>query len=210
MAVIMKKCLFFLLVLIYALQGFGQEKKLIQFTGRAFNEFVQPLAFTNIIIINRGRGTLSDAEGKFSFVAELNDTIIFSSMGYKKAIVIIPDTLKSKFYTRDILLQADTFMIAEVEVYQWKNYEEFKQAFLNLELPEDDLDRAQRNIALIKQQLLINDDPLPSSNFNYIMQQNTLKSFNRGTYPTYQVFNIMAWSKFFQALKNGDFKNDKK
>jgi hypothetical protein len=43
-----------------------------------------------------------------------------------------------------------------------------------------------------------------------MMQQNTWKSFNRGTYPTYQIFNLVAWNKFIKALKNGDFKNKKK
>ena len=191
-------------------QVFGQDKELIQYTGRTFNEFVQPLSYTHIIITNRGIGTISDKEGKFSFIVQPNDTVMFSTLGYKRAMVIIPDNLESKFYTRDVLLEADTFMIAEVEVYPWVDYEEFKEAFKNLELPEDDLDRARANIALIKQQLEMNTDPLPSRNFNYMMQQNTWKSFNRGTYPTYQIFNIVAWTKFFEALKNGDLKNKKK
>lgn len=201
--------MFFLVVVIFSAQGFGQDKLLVQFTGRVFNEYIHPLPYASIVIKNLGRGTITDKDGKFSFVTMINDTIVFSSMGYKKAIVIIPDTLSSKFYTRDVLLAADTFMIAEVEVYPWKDYEEFKEAFLNLELPEDDLDRARRNIALIKQQLKNDDTPLPHGNFNQMMLQNTTESFNRGTYPTYQVFNIVAWAKFFEALKNGDFKNKK-
>ena len=208
--VIMKKWMFFLMFICFSIQGFGQDKHLVQYTGRVFNEYIQPLAYANIIIENLGRGTITDKDGKFSFVTMVNDTIVFSSMGYKKAIVIIPDSLDSKFFTRDVLLKADTFMIAEVEVYPWKDYEEFKEAFLNLELPEDDLDRARRNIALIKQQLKENNDPSPGANFNQMMQLNTAKSFNRGTYPTYQIFNVVAWAKFFEAIKNGDLKNSSK
>jgi hypothetical protein len=203
----MKRLLIIITIFVSFWELQAQEKELIQYTGRVFNEFLQPLPYAHIIIENRDLGTITDNDGKFSFIVQPNDTVAFSSMGYKKALIIIPDTLDSKFYTRDVLLASDTFMIAEVEVYQWKDYEEFKEAFLNLELPEDDLDRARRNIAMIKEQLKINDDPLPSANFDYMMDRNTWKSFNRGTYPTYQIFNVLAWQKFFQALKNGDFKN---
>jgi len=186
----------------------GQDKELVQLTGRVFNEFLQPLSFTNIVIVNRGRGTISDKTGKFSFVVQKNDTILFSSMGYKKAMVVIPDSLDSKFFIRDVLLASDTIMIAAVEVYPWKDYEEFKEAFINLELPDDDMDRARKNIALIQEQLAMEVNPMPISNYRYTMEQQTWKAFNRGTTPTYQIFNLMAWSKFFQAIKNGDFKND--
>ncbi|MBN2486856.1 MAG: hypothetical protein JXB34_12850 [Bacteroidales bacterium] len=187
----------------------GQDEKLVQFTGRVFDDFIQPLPYTHIVDLTGGRGTISDREGKFSFVARANDTIIFSAMGYKRSMVVIPDNLPEPFYTRDVLMQGDTFMIAEVEVYPWRDYEEFKEAFLNLELPDDDLERARKNIALIKTQIMMDNTPLPSENFNYIMQKNYNESFTRGTYPTYQIFNVFAWQKFFQALKNGDFKNKK-
>ena len=188
----------------------GQDENLVQFTGRAFNEYLRPLPYAHIVVLYKGRGTITDRDGKFSFVAEKNDTITFSTLGYKKAIVIIPDTLREKFFTRDILLQSDTFLIPEVEIYPWKDYEEFKEAFLNLELPESDLDRARKNIALIKTQIMLNEDPSVAANFNQVMNQNLRESFNRGTYPTYQVFNIMAWAKFFEALKNGEFKKNNK
>lgn len=197
------------LLLIFSCKLMAQEKKLIQFTGRVFNEFVQPLPFTDIAIVNKKRGAITDREGKFTFVVEPFDTIRFTSMGYKKAFVIIPDTLSKKFYTRDVLLEADTFMIAEVEIYPWKDYNEFKEAILNLQLPEDDMDRAQRNIAMIKAQIKLEQDPSGSANYRHVMQQNMNGSLTRGTYPTYQIFNIMAWSKFFEALKKGDFKQNK-
>lgn len=206
----MKSILTILLVLCCTVHLWGQEPKLVQFTGRVFNEYVQPMPFVSVAITNRGIGTITDKQGKFSFVTKVNDTILFSSMGFKKAQVIIPDSLDSKFFTRDILMESDTFMIEAVEVYPWKDYEEFTEAFINLKLPDDDLDRARKNIALIQEQLAREVNPMPVDNYRYMMDQHTYKSFNRGTVPTYQVFNIMAWAKFFEALKNGDFKDDRK
>jgi hypothetical protein len=187
----------------------AQEEKLLQFTGRVFDDFIQPLPYTHVLITNSGRGTITDREGKFSFVVVESDTVLFSVVGFKKSFVVVPSNLEEPFFTRDVLMQRDTFMIEEVEVYPWHDYEEFKEAFINLELPDDDLERARKNIALIKTQIMLDRNPSASENFDYIMQKNYNESFIRGTYPTYQIFNVFAWQKFIQALKNGDFKNDK-
>lgn len=187
----------------------AQDKRLVQFTGRVFDDFIQPLPFAHIYITNSGRGSITDREGKFSFVAVEYDTIVFSTMGFKRSVVVIPSNLDEPFFTRDVLMQRDTFMIAEVEVYPWHDYDEFKEAFLNLELPEDDLERARKNIALIKTQIMLDQSPSASENFDYIMQKNYNETFTQGTYPTYQIFNVFAWQKFIKALKNGDFKYDK-
>lgn len=198
---------FFLVCLVPSMAQ--DDNELIQITGRVFDEYLHPLPYAHILILNSDRGAITDREGKFSFIVVERDTIMFSTLGYKRSIVIVPDNLEKPFYTRDVLLQRDTFMIAEVEVYPWKDYEEFKEAFINLELPEDDLERARKNIALIKTQIILDNSPSASENFDHVMQQQYNETFNRGTYPTYQIFNVFAWSKFFQALKNGDFKNNK-
>lgn len=198
-----------LILVVFVNNSFAQkEERLVQITGRVFDDFLQPLPYANIFVLNSNRGAITDRTGKFSFVVVENDTIMFSSLGFKKSIVIVPKDLPTPFLNRDILLERDTFMIAEIEVYPWRNYEEFKEAFLNLELPDDDLERARKNIAMIKAQIIMDNSPSPRQNFDYIMQQQYNESFNRGTYPTYQIFNVFAWSKFFEALKNGDFKNN--
>ena len=205
------KSLFFvsiLLIITYNLYAQNPEgPRLIQFTGRVFNEYLQPLKYAHIMIINKRKGGITDREGKFSIVVNENDSIHFSSMGFKHAVVVIPDTLDSPFFIRDVLMRSDTFAIPEVEVYPWNDYDEFKEAFLNLELPEDDLDRARKNIALIKTQMIIENNPSASGNFNQIMQKEFNNLSYRGMTPTYQIFNVFAWRKFIKALKNGDFKN---
>jgi hypothetical protein len=179
---------------------------LVQLTGRLMDELLQPLPYAHILVLNNYRGTITDSEGKFSFVTQVHDTIMFSSLGYKRRIFVIPGTLKEPFLTMDIILQQDTFMIEEVEIYPWKSYEEFKRAFLNLELPEDDMDNARKNIALLKTQIILDETPNARANFNKILEDQYRQTFNRGLYPSYQLFNIMAWAEFFKALKRGDFK----
>jgi len=208
-----KTFLFSISALIFLLPAlYGQDNNimkkgdLVQLTGRLLDELLQPLPYAHILVLNNYRGTITDRDGKFSFVTQVHDSIMFSSLGYKRKILVIPDTLKEPYLSMDIILPQDTFMIAEVVIYPWKSYEEFKRAFLNLELPDDDMDNARRNIALLKTQIILDETPNSRANFNQILEDQYRQSFNRGTYPTYQVFNIMAWAEFFKALKRGDFK----
>ncbi len=203
----MRKYLTFIIIHILSLFViYGQDKNLVQLSGRITNEVSEPLPFAHVLIMNNFRGTITDREGKFSLVVEVFDTILFSTVGYKRKLLTIPDTLAKPFLITEIMLQEDTIMIAEVRIYPWKSYEEFKRALLNLKLPEDDNERARRNIALIKTQIILDNDPNARENFQYVMEQQYRETFSQGMYPSYQIFNAFAWAKFFQALKRGDFK----
>ena len=87
-------------------------------------------------------------------------------------------------------------------------YEEFKEAFVNLNLPTDDMEKARRNIALIRTQIIMDHEPNARANFQHIMEQQYQQTFIKGQLPSYQLFNVFAWAKFFQALKRGDFSRD--
>jgi hypothetical protein len=190
-------------------ESYGQNEKLVQLTGRIRNVLLQPLPFSHIFIMNNMRGTITDNQGKFSIVTEVNDTIMFSCLGYKRKTIVIPDNLPEPFLTLDIVLPEDTFFIGEVVVYPWKNYEEFKEAFLNLKLPDDDMERARRNIALMKTQIIMENSPDARENFQYVMERQYQETFNQGTVPSYQILNPLAWVKFFEAIKRGDYKKKK-
>ncbi len=208
-----------LLTLITAIQTFviqaqlfkdKDERNLVQFTGRLTDELLQPLPYAHILILNNYRGTITDQHGKFTLVTEANDSIMLSTVGYKRKIITVPDNLEEPFFTLDIILQTDTFMIDEVVVYPWKSYEEFKEAFLNLKLPDDDMDNARKNIALLKTQIILDETPSARANFQHILNQQYRETFNQGQYPSYQIFNAFAWAEFFKALKRGDFKKYEK
>ncbi len=206
----MKYLILPVVIFLFVSQVKGQDRKLVQLSGRITDEQTEPLPFAHVLIMNNYRGTITDREGKFSLVVEVFDTVLFSTLGYKRRTMVVPDTLPRPFITTDIVLQEDTILIAEVEVYPWRSYEEFKEALLNLKLPDDDNERARRNIALIKTQIILYNEPNARENFQYVMEQQYRETFNQGMYPSYQIFNPFAWAKFFQALKRGDFKSDKK
>ena len=90
------------------------DEKLIQLSGVVRNEYLQPLQFVHILIMNQRRGTISDTRGMFSFVVHPHDTIMFSAVGYKRTGLIIPDTLASFSYPVDVIMEGDTIEIKEV------------------------------------------------------------------------------------------------
>ncbi len=187
----------------------SQEEELVQFSGIVRDLQNQTLPHVNIIILNERRGTTSDRRGMFSFVVRPNDTILFSHLGFKGTIHVIPDSLGGQQYPADIYMVSDTFQLAEVRIYPWKTYHEFKEAFLALELPDDDQQRAYHNIALIKTQIRMNDlGPSPTINYREVMKQQYNEMYTAGQYPYYTIFDPMRWARFFESLKRGDFKQD--
>ena len=197
----------FFLAVVYS--GLAQEKKLIQLSGRIINELREPLPFSHILIMNSYRGAITNTDGRYSLVVEEGDTVLFSSVGYKRKYLRMPESLSRPFLQLDILLEVDTIMINAVEIYPWKSYEEFKEAFVNLKLPNDNMERARRNIALLRTQIIMDHDPDARENFSHVMEQQYRQTFTQGQNPSYQLFNPFAWAKFFEALKRGDFKSKK-
>jgi hypothetical protein len=186
----------------------AQDKKLIQLSGKVTDELLRPLPFAHVLVLENYRGAITNVYGNFSLVEEATDSILISAVGYKSKYMMIPENLPSNFLNIEVILRIDTLVIAEAKIYPWKTYEEFKEAFVNLNLPTDDMEKARRNIALIRTQIIMDHEPNARANFQHIMEQQYQQTFIKGQLPSYQLFNVFAWAKFFQALKRGDFSND--
>ena len=200
--------LLLILILPVAFTGLNarqNDNDAIQISGYIMDESNQPLPYAHIIVLNAKKGGVADRRGRFSFIVYPNDTLVFSSMGYKKEQLIIPDTLNLIHYSVDIHLPVDTFEIREVTVFPWATYEEFREAFIALDLPEDDYDRAIANIALIQTWMELEGLPAdPGASFRVAMQQH----YNRNMYagqPPNNLLNPLSWAQFIQAVREGRF-----
>ena len=189
-----------------------EDKDLVQFSGVVLNiDSLHPVPFASIIIKDTYRGTMSDYYGFFSFVARMNDTIVFSSVGYKKTNFVIPDTLTENRYSLIQVLLRDTILLKEAVIYPWPTKDQFKNAFLSLNIPDDDLARAKKNLESQKlQELAENLPPDGSLNYKFTMQQQYSKLYTVGQLPKNNLLNPIAWMQFINAWKNGDFKRKKK
>lgn len=192
----------------------AQEKhseQLLQLSGIVVSgDSLTPVPFTSVMIKGSSRGTICDYYGFFSLVVRENDTIQFSSVGYRTNDFLVPDTLHNNRYSIIQLLQKDTVILSQQIVYPWPSKEQFKQAFLTLDAPADDYDRAFQNLTREDVRLAIQGVPMSAqANYNYTVQKEYSRLYNMGSLPQISLMNPLAWAQFIQAWKNGDFKSDK-
>lgn len=189
------------------------DDELVQFSGIVVTaDSINPIPYTNIIIKNTWRGTVADYFGYFSFVALKNDTILFSAMGFKNGEFVIPDSITSNRYSLIHAMTNDTIMLAQTVIYPWPSKEEFKEAFLNLDIPDDDYERARKNLNSEQIREIASSYPMDGSmNYRRSMQAHVDKLYYLGQTQPITVLNPFAWAQFIKAWKDGKFKRkDKK
>jgi CarboxypepD_reg-like domain len=198
-----------LVSLLFSFTSFAQSnEKLVQFSGVVVaSDSLQPVPFASVMIKNANRGTVTDYYGFFSFVAVKGDTVEFLYLGFKKGEYIIPDSLTDKRYSLIQVLVRDTIALKETVIYPWPSKEEFRRAFLELQVPDNDLARAERNIELAQLKEIKDAVPYDGSiNYKYAMQQKQSRLYTAGQYPTSNLFNPLAWAQFIKAWQDGTFK----
>ena len=171
---------------------------------------MRPLPFVSIIVKDSYRGTISDYNGFFSFVSQVGDTLVFSAIGYKKARYIVPDSLKSDRYSIIKIMTRDTILLQETIIYPWPNRAQFKQAFLRLRVPDDDYERARRNLSLAELRSRMQSLPLDGSgNYKASMLETQDNIYGAGQYRSISLLNPIAWANFIEAWQRGDYKRKK-
>ena len=210
---------FFLYVLLFTFlvhtHGFSQnadpEKRLIQFSGVIVTaDSLNPVSYANIIIKNTRRGTITDYYGYFSFVAMKSDTVKFSAVGFKDSYYVIPDTITSDRYSLIHVMDADTILLEPTIIYPWPTVEEFKEAFVNLDIPDDDLEIARKNLDRSEMRYRIESYQMDGSlNYKNYIDRETSKLYYIGQTQPISIMNPFAWAAFIKAWKEGKFKNQK-
>lgn len=195
--------------------GFSQIKKdssILQFSGVFLDsDSLIPVPWVNIEVINRNEGTTTDFKGTFSFVAYAGDTVRFTCVGYKPFQCVIPDSLTTKRFTLIQLFSRDTTYLPEAVIFPWPSKEQFRDAFLSLHIPDDDMERAKKNLAWMERKAQY-EELSPDGRISYIgvNQAYTEKLYYAGQAPPIAIFSPFAWAEFFQALKDGSLKDPKK
>ena len=142
-----------------------------------------------------------------SFVARKGDTLKFSSVGYKKAQFVIPDSLTTNKYSLIQLMYEDTILLQTAVIYPWPSKEQFADAFVNTKIPNDDYRRALANLERAEMKDRMDAIPMNGAmNFKWQQQQIQSKLYYAGQYPPNNLMNPIAWAQFIKAWKNGDFK----
>ncbi len=216
----MKRLTLILIGLLYLTQNIGAQEKngqehFIQLSGVVVDDdSLRGIPFVSVLVKGTKRGTITDFYGFFSVVAQPGDELQFFSINHKNAVYKLEDTLSLKHYYVIQRLLKDTILLADVDVYPWPSKEEFKKAFLNLDLSETDYDRAAKNLDRNDLSYAERNMKMDAqANYRYAMQQYLTKVYTTGQYPVNNLLNPIAWAQFIDAWRQGKFKkktNNKK
>ena len=207
----MKKLLFlFAFIPFITFSQSDSVKAVVKIAGvTVTSDSLKPVPFVNVLIKGNYTGTMGDYSGFYSIIAKAGDTLIFSSMGYRKEEYIIPDTLKNEQYSLIQILKKDTVQLSVTTIKVWPSYEQFKQAFLNVDIKDSDLARAKKNLdhdILREQALNLHLGEL--GNQKYMLNQETARLYSIGQLPANNYLNPAAWRRFIKAWKDGEFKKE--
>lgn len=184
--------------------------KVIQFSGLVVTgDSLKPVPYTSIYVRNTRRGTTTDFYGFFSLAVRQSDTLRFSAVGFKEVIYVVPDTLTQNRYSAIQIMTRDTINLPETVIYPWPTREQFRHAFIYTEIPDDDYDRAMRNLARAEMKERMQNMPMDGSmNFRNMTNQQASRLYYAGQAPPMRIFDPLAWSQFIKAWREGRFRRD--
>jgi hypothetical protein len=203
----LKKIVFFFFVALLSSVTVSAQK-VLQLSGLVLtSDSLMGLPYATVLIKGTGRGTVTDYQGFFSLVVAKGDTIEFSCVGHRTNSFIVPDTLSLDRYSVIELLTRDTVYLPETQIFPWPTKEQFKQAFLSINIPEDDYERAKRNLDRDRMKEIGMSMKMDGKeNADFYFRNESYKYYYYGQVPPMNIFNPLAWAKFIEAWKNGEFK----
>lgn len=184
------------------------DEPLVQFSGLVMtSDSLIAIPYVNVFVKSSGIGTVANSRGFFTLVVHPGDTIIFSSVGYRRESYAVPPDLTDQRYSVIQLMTMDTINLAETVVYPWPSKEQFREAFLSLQVPDDQLETARKNLEREKLKEMGEQLPVDANESldNYSRYQAD-KLYYYGQTPPMNIFSPLAWGQFIKAWKDGEFR----
>jgi hypothetical protein len=184
----------------------------LQFSGVVLDQdSLTPIPFVAVLVKGTKRGTVSDIYGFFTIVAYPGDVLEFQAMTHKSRAFRISDSIRSPYHSIIQVLTKDTVDLPLVDVRPWPSKEDFKRAFLNLDLSDTDAERADRNISRDELSYLErNAAANGGENYMYVMQNYYTKVYAAGQSAQNRLMSPLAWAEFINAWKSGKLSNQNK
>src|SRR5690606_30844098 len=191
-----------------ALTASAQQRKLVQFSGVIHN------ADTNVIVpyvtvtnLSYNSQTFTaNHQGYFSFVAHEGDTVLFSSVGYRSTRIVIPRVSEDK-YTAMVNMTAEIKELPMVTPYPWASIDEFNMAFMSLEIADDDIVVAKKNLSPESLAALAAVTPRSAEEIqNYSAMQNHIGLTNKAVNQRMAnpLLSPFAWGNLIRQITEGN------
>jgi len=184
------------------------RRRVIQLTGIVTDTTGAFLPGVNFYVPKAGRGTTSLNNGFFSLPLLIGDTVLISSVGYKKQIYVVPQDAK-EFTSVLFEMNPDVTFLKEV-VVTMPTEELFKEAVLALNVPLDNTGIDPKNLNAELLALMVRTTPMDgNANYRYYINQYS-NSLGDKFHPLYNPFlNPLNWVKFIKDLKKKKREQDR-
>lgn len=200
-----------ILFLLVSASAFAQqrEKPLVQFTGVVYNADSTGIVVPYVTVTNKSTNNtvnITNYKGYFSFVAHEQDSLQFTAIGFAPVTIVIPENIKNKSYTVQVMIKQQMINLPMVRVFPWATTDEFRKDFVNAKIADDDLEIARKNISRSSIASMTNTLPrdgqeIQSANAQY-MHQDIVNQHSR----TNPLLNPLAWGSLIKSITEGDSK----
>ncbi len=192
-------------------QGYPQKDSVIQLYGVVMTaDSLRAIPAASIVVVGKGRGTITNGYGVFSIAVLKGDKINFTSVGYKDKEITIPSNLPDNQYSVIQLLIDDTSYLPATIIKAKPSREQFERDFATSRMDDDAYEIARQNTEESKMRALMATLPADGKEaVNFQFRQQAVKYYYAGQVPPQNIFNPLAWADFIKSWKRGDFKKKK-
>jgi hypothetical protein len=189
-----------LLVLAATVSQAQNTKRIIQLSG-IVSDSTQVLPGVHVYVPKAGRGTSTNPAGFFSMPVLEGDSIVISSIGYKRQYYKVPRNAND-FLTIIVEMVSDVTYLKEVQIMPFPTEEVFKEAVLALNVPMDERGYDRRNLNAELLALMMRTTPMDGAgNYKYYMDQWSTSAQDKFQPRTNPFLNPFNWAKFVRDLK---------
>lgn len=204
--------LIIILFLVTCMQAMAQDKKAVQFSGFTYAKDTDvAVPFVTVRNTSFNNETIAaNHEGYFSFVVRMGDVIEFSSIGYETVRVTVPQLSEDKYTLRVELnpLVEELPVITLGRPLPWASIEEFNREFLAINISNDDVITAKRNLSPQSMALLAQILPRDAGEIQaYNSMQRHINMSNKAINQNFNnpLLNPFAWGALINQIKRGDY-----
>jgi hypothetical protein len=185
-----------------------QQRRVIQLSGIVLDTATGPIPGVHVYIPKAGRGVTTNGVGFFSMPVLVGDSVVISSVGYKRRHYIVENSEK-EFMTIVVPMVEDVTYLKEIVITPYPTEEVFKEAVLALNLPTDRvIDEKNLNAELLA--LMLKTTPMDGPlNQRYALSQWAASQNDKYMPQTNPFLNPFNWVKFFNGLKKDKDKKKK-
>ncbi len=171
---------------------------------------LRALSDASVVVVGKGRGTITNYQGVFSIAVMKGDLVEFSTVGYKSKTITVPSNLEGNEYSIVQLLVDDTAYLPGTIIRPRPSRAQFERDFINTDIPFDQYEIARQNTEESKRRILLNSLPTDGREaVTYSLKQAGNRAYYAGQVPPMNIMNPFAWAEFIRAWKRGDFKRKK-